>query len=330
MIITNAFGIERARFKLFTRSNDRVKGVNLSYLERNMSKTILRTCLGALVVAFLFLMAPRVSSVDYSPLSTASAQHRRIIAEERFDVDVVVNGQSLEEYHARGKSYVEALAGAEYEVRIRNPLPYRVAVALSVDGLNSIDARRTSAWNASKWVIEPYGTISVGGWQMSSQRARRFYFTSERDSYGAKLGQISNLGVISAVFFRERRPIPIPVTPAPYPRPTYEEDGRRSDKTKAPSNRAGNDSTALQRGEISPVPDDDYAATGIGRSVQNDVRWVNMDLESRPAGEVLIRYEYYPALVRLGIVPRHYPRPDPLRRREGATGFEDRRFSPEP
>jgi hypothetical protein len=79
------------------------------------------------------------------------------------------------------------------------------------------------------------------------------------------------------------------------------------------------------------IPDDDYAATGIGRSVHNDVRWVSMDLESRAAAEVTIRYEYYPALVRLGIIPRrYYPSRDPIQRREGSSGFEDRRFSPEP
>lgn len=258
-----------------------------------------------------------------------SQNRRNLRPINNFNVEILVNGRPLAEYYARGKSYVEAIEGAEYEVRVRNPSPYRVAVALSVDGLNTIDARRTSAWNASKWVIEPYGTISVGGWQMSSQRARRFYFTSERDSYGAKLGQTSNLGVISAVFFRERHSVPIPITPAPYPRPRHEEDGRR-EKSQAPSAGAGKDSSTLRRGEIGPVPDDDYAATGIGRSVHNDVRWVNMDLDSRPAGEVLIRYEYYPALVRLGIVPRQYTRPDALRRREDARGFEDRRFSPEP
>jgi hypothetical protein len=263
-----------------------------------------------------------------------------------FELQILVNGRPLDDYAARGKSYVEAIAGAEYEVRIRNPLPYRVAVALSVDGLNSIDARRTSAWNASKWVIEPYGTINIGGWQMSSERARRFYFTSERDSYGAKLGQTSNLGVVSAVFFRERRSYPIPVTPGPLPRPRppYEEDGRDHQRSEsAPSSGESADNKARSGGGASagtlgrrqppvaqPLPDDEYAATGIGRSVHNDVRWVNMDLDSRPAAEVTIRYEYYPALVRLGILPRRYERPDPLRRREGARGFEDRRFSPEP
>lgn len=261
-------------------------------------------------------------------------ERQRPAWDQRFEVQILVDGRPVEEYYARGKSYVEAIEGAEYEVRVRNPLPFRVAVALSVDGLNTIDARRTTAWNASKWVIAPYGTITITGWQMSSERARRFYFTSERDSYGAKLGQTSNLGVVSAVFFRERGPIPVPVTPRPSPRirPEYEEDSRRDTPSESPTAGMRSEDSAKQRqGQVAPMPDDEYAATGIGRSVRNDVRWINMDLETRPAGELVIRYEYYPALVRLGIVPRdYYRRADPLRRREGATGFEDRRYSPEP
>jgi hypothetical protein len=239
---------------------------------------------------------------------------------ENFSVDILVDGRPLEEFNARGKTYIEALEGAEYEVRIRNPYPYRVAVALSVDGLNSIDARRTSAWNASKWVIEPFGTISVGGWQMSSSRARRFYFTTERDSYAAKLGQTSNLGVISAVFFREivRPPKPITILPPP----TRDSSGREKRAESSP--KADTQASAGNR-SVMPQPDDESAATGIGRSVQNDVQWISMDLDSRAASEVTIRYEYYPALVRLGILPRHYSRTDSLRRRESSTGF-----SPEP
>ena len=218
-----------------------------------------------------------------------------------FELDVIVNGRPLHEYYARGRTYVEALDGAEYELRVRNSSPDRVAVALSVDGLNTIDARHTSAWNASKWVIEPYQTITISGWQMSSERARRFYFTNERDSYGAKLGQTANLGVISAVFFRERRRV-IPITP---PHPILREDSQSRS-----SGQSQNAPAAKSR-------DEDYAATGIGRSVHHDVRWVNMELDSRAAGEVTIRYEYYSALLRLGVVPRHS--------REDARGF-----SPEP
>jgi hypothetical protein len=261
-----------------------------------------------------------------TPVNVESAQAD--VAARNFDLEILVGGRPLEEYYARNKNYVEAIPGAEYEVRVRNPYPYRVAVALSVDGLNTIDARRTSAWNASKWVIEPYSTISISGWQMSSERARHFYFTSEQDSYGAKLGQTSNLGVVSAVFFRELRPIAI--TPAPPPRPRYEERAERERGSTAADSAGTSQAPSARANKGTLSRDDDYAATGIGRSVPNDVQWVNMDLDSRPFGEAAIRYEYYSALVRLGILPRRYPRPDPLRRRENASGFEDRRFSPEP
>ena len=259
-----------------------------------------------------------------------------VVAENGFSVEVLVDGRPLAEYAARGRRYVEALENAEYEVRVHNPTSSRVAVALSVDGLNSIDARHTSAWEAHKWVIEPYGTISVRGWQMSGESARRFYFTTERDSYAAKLGQASNLGLITAVFFRERRPVTIMQGTTSEPRPPYKEEDRERDQRSAPSSSgesARNEDTrdAAKTPSIRsyPPPDDESAATGIGRSVRNDVQWVRMDLDSRPAAEVTIRYEYRAALVRLGIIPRDYPRPDVLDRRERAQGFEPK-YCPQP
>jgi hypothetical protein len=188
-----------------------------------------------------------------------------------------------------------------------------------VDGLNTIDARHTSAWNASKWVIEPYGSITIGGWQMSSERARRFYFTTERDSYAAKLGQRANFGMISAVIFRERRRLPMPVVPPNQTR----RDSERSKPQSGPSSQSS-ESAKSRRGEAM-IANDDYAATGIGRSVRNDVTWVHMDLENQPASELSIRYEFYSTLIRMGIFPKNYSDADPLRRREQSRGF-----SPEP
>ena len=260
------------------------------------------------VAAFLLTMGLGTGTVFLQDLASDRLVRRPY---QNFELDVIVNGRPLEEYYARGRTYVEALQGAEYELRLRNPSPDRVAVALSVDGLNTIDARHTSSWNASKWVIEPYQTITISGWQMSSERARRFYFTNERDSYGAKLGQTANLGVISAVFFREQRRI-VPVTP-PYP--------ISRDRMEPESSGRAQNAPSAKSGVVAPRPDDDYAATGIGRNVRHDVRWVDMDLESRAAGELTIRYEYYSALLKLGIVPRQTS----LQRREDSRGF-----SPEP
>lgn len=277
--------------------------------------------------AFLLTIVLGTGTVVLLRRADAAAQDSKATSLRKpyssFQMEVLVNGRALTEYHARGRIYVEALQGAEYELRLRNSSPERVAVALSVDGLNTIDARHTSAWNASKWVIGPYQTITISGWQMSSERARRFYFTNERDSYGAKLGQTANLGVISAVVFRERRRA-TPVTP-PHPI-TRERDSEQSMRPQGtPGSKSSDTGAARDNRAIIPQPSEDYAATGIGRSVRHDVRWVDMDLESRAAAEVTVRYEYYSALLRLGVVPRHSREPYPLYRREDSRGF-----SPEP
>ena len=115
-----------------------------------MSKDLLAficvTCLAAGVGAS---PGGRVSASDGG---RAQAEQRRALpplTEGGFEVDVLIEGAPAEEFLARGRRYVEATEGAEYELRIRNPLPVRVAVALSVDGLNTIDARRSSSWDAS-------------------------------------------------------------------------------------------------------------------------------------------------------------------------------------
>lgn len=304
-------------------------------------KITIALCVSALLLASAVLAASRgvggperFPGLEAGEAASETGSEPVVATEGALEVDVLVNGVPLQEYLARGRRYVEAMEGAEYEISLRNTLPVRVAVALSVDGLNSIDAKHTTAWNASKWVVGPYQTIRIGGWQMSSERARRFYFTTERDSYAAKLGQTANLGLISAVFFRERAPVFVPVTP-PRPEPRYRDDqmreeGEDSMKSKAPSSSAGNSTLgSSSRAQPVPAPDDESAATGIGRSVRNDVRWVDLRLEPRPAGEVTIRYEYRASLVRLGVLPRPYPQPDVLGRRERAKGFEGG-YCPEP
>lgn len=297
-------------------------------------------CVSAVVLASAVLAASRGSGAVWAADSSEAMIETNFepgdVAEGALDVQVMVNGRPLQEYFARGRRYVEALEGAEYEISIRNGLPMRVAVALSVDGLNSIDAKHTTAWNSSKWVIAPYQTIRIGGWQMSSERARRFYFTTERDSYGAKLGQTANLGLISVVAFRERTPMVVPITPRPegvYRDDRMREEGEGPAKMKAPSSSAGSGGDRAignsTRTAPFPAPDDESAATGIGRSVRNDVTWVNLRLEREPTREITIRYEYRNALVRLGILPRPYRQPDVLDRRERAKGFEGG-YCPEP
>ena len=130
-----------------------------------------------------------------------------------YSLSVLVDGAAVPEYAARNRVYVEALKGKEFVLRIANPTGRRVAVALSVDGRNVIDAKRTGSQDAAKWVLSPWETIDVPGWQVSGATARRFFFTETSKSYAKWLGDTANVGTIEAVFYREReRERPQPTT----------------------------------------------------------------------------------------------------------------------
>ncbi len=280
-----------------------------------------------------------------------------------FGLDVLVDGRERPEFASRGTVYVEALRGHDYALRLSNPTGTRVAVALSVDGLNTLDSRHTTARDARKWVLAPYETVIIPGWQVSNAASRRFVFTGERGSYGAALGKTQDLGVIEAVFFRERLPYRVQ-------RWWKEEDRRReripsnentdssaaapaadgrgddrdlskkrssSDGGEAEGRIAQNEPSGTARDHsqkslsTSPVPSpklsDEYAATGMGRRTQFGVTQVDLELESEPAALVRLRYEFRPQLIALGVLPRD-PDPSRLARRDHARGFEE--FCPEP
>jgi hypothetical protein len=249
--------------------------------------------IAALIVASLALA--------FGPQTVTSAS-----GDDHADVEILVGGAPQRRFAHGGRWYVEALKGREYLIRLHNPYAVRVAVALSVDGLNTIDARQTTAADARKWVLDPYQTVTVSGWQTSQTEARRFEFTTEARSYGQALGATANLGVISAAFFKERARSVV----SEAPNDTADRRARA-----APGARQESSAAAAKRA------DDEYAATGMGRRTGHAVTEVWLDLEDAPVQMVNIRYEFRPQLVRLGILPSA-PTADALQRRERAHGFE--------
>jgi hypothetical protein len=226
---------------------------------------------------------------------------------------------------------VEAVAGADYELRLTNPLPERVAVALSVDGLNVIDARHTTPWDASKWVIHPHATLTLAGWQVDTDRARRFTFTTERDAYATRIGRPGEFGVISAVFYRERRPRAEII---PRLRALPEREESRGAAAEAPAAGLA-DRSAPEAGEsearerMAPIwRYEDRAATGIGSSVSSEIREVGMELERQPVAVVTLRYDYRPSPPRPILVPGFAPEPPQDRGWRILRG--EGRFAPEP
>jgi hypothetical protein len=244
---------------------------------------------------------------------------RMPVPESRYVMEILVDGRPLPRYAYEGTSYVEALKGREYAVRLINRTGERVAVALAIDGLNSIDAKHTSSREARKWILGPFETVTLSGWQTSSGTARRFVFTSEAKSYGAWLGKTSDLGVISAAFFREARRFDRLESEGAAP------GGRLMRQSDAEAPAASAPMEKEQRAKASAK--DDLAATGIGREIEHHVQRVDFDAEDGAAAIVTLRYEYHDALVRLGVLPAV---DDALARRERARGFDDAGFAPDP
>ncbi|MCP4868500.1 MAG: hypothetical protein GY898_07255 [Proteobacteria bacterium] len=273
-------------------------------------------------------------------------------------MEILVDGRVAREYDGRSKTYIQAYKGKEYSIRLSNDTGSRVAVALSVDGFNTIDAKRTSAVEAAKWVLGPWEQVTVTGWQVGSDHARQFVFTNEESSYGEWLGQTRNLGNISAAFFGEvpyYDPCCGPDGPVPLTRGEDDYDGRFGDAggssrrdREAPrrsepmaeaesveesrpssrsSSKSGGGAADASSGdsaygyERKAPKKKERAATGTGRRTRNSVEWVAFDLDPTPLVSMSLRYGFRDELVELGVLPKPRPRDYSLSRRESGSGF---------
>jgi hypothetical protein len=167
----------------------------------------------------LVLAAPnaRAAEVNYRVnYRLAVMEDDRLVHEMRrqpfgFRVEIVNDDEGVKpETMKDERPFVAATPGERYSVRLYNPLPVRVAVNLTVDGLNSITGRPSGIADGEKWMIDPYGSITIPGWQVSGAEARRFFFTDKPKSYAKWRGDETgkdleaNCGVIGAAYFWSR------------------------------------------------------------------------------------------------------------------------------
>jgi hypothetical protein len=260
---------------------------------------------------------------------------RASAAENRgYGLSVIVDGSLAPEYASRGRIYIEALKGRTFTLRVVNPTGERVAVALSVDGRNVVDARHTAARAAAKWLLEPWQTLEIPGWQISGETSRKFFFTQTARSYAKWLGDTSNVGTIEAVFFREKRHRVTQRITVSGEAPRIHRLEADAEAAAGGSGPGGPDSPAqapaapreAARAEARPASEADrYAATGIGDRTSFPVQWVDFQEDPVPAASIALRYEFRPELARLGVLSDD----GDLWARERALGFE-RRYAPSP
>jgi len=224
-----------------------------------------------------------------------------------------------------GRYYLEARQGRRYAVALANRTGERVGVVLTVDGLNAISGERDKG-RGRMYVLDPWQRTTVQGWRTSLQEVRQFTFVDERASYAARSGKANEkMGWIEIAAYRERRAFvrsaprhelparPVPLEPeAPEARDEAKSDGGVA-SAEAPA------APTLQGGARARS----YPGTGWGQRAHDPVVLVDFDPESDPAERLAVRYEYRPALVALGVLPRRVPPSrDRLWERENAqAGF---------
>jgi len=169
-----------------------------------------------------------------------------------------------EKYLPDSRLRITARQGERYSIRVTNTSRGRIALTISVDGLNIISGQRSyGGSNESMYVLNPGQTGDFAGWRSGMSHVQRFYFTSAGDSYAGRLGQSDQLGLIRVVAYREHRP----VVYLPY-------DSLRRSEAESKS-----------MAESAP-------GTGYGESSWSPVSETDFNPESYPGQTVEIKYEW--------------------------------------
>jgi hypothetical protein len=128
----------------------------------------------------------------------------------RVAMDILVDGRPLPTVHHAGKTYLPVpRMGEEYQIRVWNHGPRRVAAVVSVDGLSVINGQAASE-SGPGYIVAPYGNILIKGWRRNLDQVAAFRFVERDRSYASLMGKPENIGVIGLVAIEERVIHPLP------------------------------------------------------------------------------------------------------------------------
>lgn len=120
-----------------------------------------------------------------------------------YSIEIVVNDSVKPFYLHDGNIWIPAKTGEEYSIRIHNKSDKRVAVALFIDGINTIGGKRELPSKGRKWVVRPRTPIEIKGWQKDDKSANKFVFCTSEQSLAQRLNYSDEIGLITASFYKE-------------------------------------------------------------------------------------------------------------------------------
>lgn len=250
-------------------------------------------------------------------LLSSAVYYQTAAAGQIADVEVydLVASRSLPIYHHEGRAYVVGEPQHQYELRIRSRAGYRLLAVASVDGVNVVTGQ-TAGELQSGYVIDPGGVAVIEGWRKSFDDVATFYFTALEDSYAARTGRPSHVGVIGVALFREKG-YEYPCCERRHEQLSRQEDASAS-APKAPSDRANTRGAQIQsKDELDSGSAHAPLGTGHGHREYSPAQQVDFQRAStHPNETIVLYYDSYRNLAARGIIPREKPYaralPDPF------------------
>ncbi len=267
------------------------------------------------------IVASILSGMWSLPVSAGDRGTRTVSSSGEFSFQVESYGSALPVYNSRGRSYIEGVYGNTYSIRVFNHTARRVEAVVTVDGRDVISGQVGNYTAARGYVIDPYNSVLIEGFRNSWSNVAAFTFTDIGDSYAARMGDASNVGVIGVAVFKERT-----YRPTPPPPPIYRYDSRpRASKQRLGSGYGRSESQAPAGGAAPSVESrsydrDDYddSSQGLGTGYGYDTYSPSTSTyftrgSKRPAAVLAVRYDDRSGLYAKGVLP--VPRPEPYRYR---------------
>ncbi len=251
----------------------------------------------------------------FAGLETASAQTAygpRIVHLSVVDRET---GEAKRVYLHDRRYFIAAQTGSRYSLRVENFSSERVLVVLSVDGVNVLSGE-TADFNQRGYILSPHESADINGWRKSQTEIAAFRFAPLAQSYAARTGRPSDVGVIGMAVFRERRPPPPPkisssngrrysgvslpdmMAPPPPPPPPPPSPGRAE-----PMPASLNADAAKAAGDASPARAE-KVGTAHGEIERDVIRTEPFERASNiPASVRVLEYDSVRNLVAAGVIP---------------------------
>ena len=126
---------------------------------------------------------------------------------DTFQIQILVNGNKCKQYNHQGRTYIEAHAGSEYAIEIKNRYYKRILSVISIDGLNALSGK-TASETDSGYLIDAYHSEKIKGFRISDDEWALFKFgykfNGKTYAQSKNDGSEKNCGVVGLRLFYEK------------------------------------------------------------------------------------------------------------------------------